>query len=183
VASVTGLSAPPQNVLLDLMQRDSSLRPTSAYIERLKQANPLLIVATGADERVWTGAYEPLVKKGLLTPEEGNLFREATGNPKRIDAHINWYRANIPQFDNIGDTDFWPDRDARLTMPAQIIWGLDDRVFAKQYAEATQTRSDQFRLLPLADVGHWPHVERAETVTQAIRNLISEATPSNSVRR
>ncbi|MEM8633641.1 MAG: alpha/beta hydrolase [Pseudomonadota bacterium] len=183
VASVTGLSAPPQNVLLSLIQRDSSLRQTSAYIERLKQANPLLIVATGGDKKVWTGAYEPLVEKGLLTPEEGDLFREATGNPKRINAHINWYRANIPPFDKIRDADFWPERGARLHMPALIVWGQDDRVFAKQYAEATKVRSDQIRMLPLAGVGHWPHVERAETVTQAIKDLISEETPLDPIRQ
>lgn len=174
VASVTGLSAPPQNVLLNLMQRDVSLRQTSAYIDRLKQANPLFIKALGAGRRIWTGAYEPLVKKGLLTPKEGDLFREATGNPKRIDAHINWYRANIPSFDAIKDADFWPNRMARLAMPAQIIWGQDDRVFANEYAEATKINSDDMRFLSLADVGHWPHVEKPEIVTQAIEELISE---------
>ncbi|GAB5483415.1 MAG: epoxide hydrolase EphM [Parasphingorhabdus sp.] len=174
VASVTGLSAPPQNVLLGLMQRDSSLRQTSAYIDRLKQANPLLIKALGGDKRVWTGAYEPLIKKGFLTPEEGELFREATGNPKRIDAHINWYRANIPSFGAIEDADFWPDQKTRVTVPAQIIWGQDDRVFAKEYAEATKASSDDMQILSLTDVGHWPHVERTETVTRAIKKLISE---------
>lgn len=174
VASVTGLSAPPQNVLLNLMQLDSSARQTSAYIERLKQANPVLIVAMGADKRVWTGAYEPLVKKGLLTSEDGDLFRKATGNPKRIDAHINWYRANIPAFDSIKDTDFWPSRNARLTMPAQIIWGQDDRVFASEYAEATKANADNIQMLSLPGIGHWPHVENPETVTRAIEKLISE---------
>lgn len=174
VASVTGLSAAPQNVLLHLMQSNSSLRKTSAYIERLKQANPLFIVAAGADKRIWAGAYEPLVKKHLLTAEEGSLFREATGNPKRIDAHINWYRANIPSFSTIKDTDFWPSQKARVTMPAQIIWGENDRVFAKEYAEETKAYSDDMQMLLLPSVGHWPHVERAEIVTQAIEKLISE---------
>ncbi len=174
VASVTGLSAPPQNVLLQLIQSNSALRNTSTYIERLKQANPVFIMAMGADKRIWTGAYEPLVKKGLLTQEEGNFFRESTGNPKRIDANINWYRANIPPFNAIKNVDFWPNRKARLIMPAQIIWGQDDRVFSKEHAEATKAYSDDIRFLMLKGIGHWPHVERPETVTQAIENLISE---------
>ena len=183
VASVTGLSAPPQNVLLNLMQRYSSARRTSAYIERLNQANPVLIVAIGADRRVWTGVYESLLKQDLLTPEEAELFREATGKPKRIDAHINWYRANIPSFNAIKDADFWPNRKARLTMPAQIIWGQDDRVFTKEYAETTQEYSDDIQVLSLPGVGHWPHVERSEKVTQAIEKLISEKETETPVVR
>lgn len=173
VASVTGLSAPPQNVLLHLMETEPELRKTSGYIERLKQANPLLIVALGGDKQVWTGAYEPLVAAGHMTAEEGELFRGPTGNPKRINAHINWYRANIPSFDAIGDKSFWPSRNARLRMPAQIIWGNKDRVFAREYAENITAYADDIKLLPLADVGHWPHWERSAAVTDAIGNLIS----------
>lgn len=174
VASVTGLSAPPQNALLNLLQSDPALRKTSDYIERLKQLNPLLIVALGGDKRVWTGAFQPLVEKGYLSVEEGEVFREPTGNPKRINAHINWYRANIPAFDAIGDKDFWPSRDARLTMASQIIWGEKDRVFAKEYATAAAAAADDMRLLPLKDVGHWPQFERPKIVTEAIAKLIVE---------
>lgn len=174
VTTVTGLSAPPQNVLLNLMQSDPSLRDTSAYIERLKQANPLLILALGSHKQVWKSAFQPLEKKGYLSSDESRLFRETTRNPKRIDAHINWYRANIPAFDSIQDQDFWPSKDARLTMPSQIIWGEKDHVFAKEYAAGTQAYSDDMRTLPLAEVGHWPQFERSEIVTRAILKLISE---------
>ncbi|MEL7447163.1 MAG: alpha/beta hydrolase, partial [Pseudomonadota bacterium] len=123
VLSVTGISAPPQNVLLASLQSDPNARSAAAYIERLKSANPLLIVATGGHKRVWTGAYEPLVRAGHLTPEAGQLMRDATGDPRRLNAHINWYRANIPAPDALTQTDFWPAPDARLPMPALMIWG------------------------------------------------------------
>lgn len=174
VASVTGLSAAPLNALLNLMKTEPELQQTSAYIERLKRANPLLIVALGADKQVWTGAFQPLVAKGYLTAAEGDLFRRATGNPKRIDAHINWYRANVPAFDAIGNDSFWPSRTARLTMPAQMIWGEDDRVFIPEYARAAAGLSSNMKLLALPEVGHWPQIERAETVTAAISQLISQ---------
>lgn len=174
VASVTGLSAPPQNALLNLLRSDPALRKTSDYIERLKKANPLLIVALGGDKQVWKGAFQPLVEKGYLTVKEGEIFRKPTGNPKRIDAHINWYRANIPAFDAIENKDFWPSRDARLTTASQIIWGENDRVFAREYAAAATAAADDMRILPLKDVGHWPQFERPEIVTEAIARLIAE---------
>lgn len=174
VTTVTGLSAPPQNVLLNLMQSDPTLRDTSAYIERLKQANPLLILALGSHKQVWKSAFQPLEQKGYLSSDESRLFREKTRNPKRIDAHINWYRANIPAFESIQDSDFWPSQKARITMPSQIIWGEKDRVFAKEYAAGTQAHSDDMRLISLPDVGHWPQFERSEIVTQTILKLIAE---------
>lgn len=175
VLSVTGISAPPLNVLLDSFATDPAAASRTAYIERLKRANPVLIVATGGHRRVWTGAYEPLVSAGHMTEQEGALFRKATGDPRRINAHINWYRANIPAPADVTEQSFWPSRTARLTMPAQLIWGKNDRIFAPAYAERMAALADDIRLLPLDDVGHWPHFERSRDVAAAVEALIEDA--------
>lgn len=175
VRSVTGIGAPPQTVLVEALERDPATRRRAAYVERLKRASPVLILATGGQNRVWDGAYEPLVRSGAMQPELGALFREATGDPKRLDAQINWYRANLPAPDAIVDDSYWPRRDARLSGPAQIIWGDRDRVFSDSYVALMRERSTDLTALEMEDTGHWPHVERAEAVTQAIRQLIETA--------
>ncbi|MEP2990227.1 MAG: alpha/beta hydrolase [Parasphingorhabdus sp.] len=173
VLTVTGLSAPPMNAVIEALEEDDEARKIAAYVERLKGANPLLIVALGADKQVCTGAYEPLVEKKFISSEEGKLFCAATGNPRRIDAHINWYRANIPAPDEIAESDFWPSRTARITAPSLLIWGKDDRVFAPKYLAKIDGLSDNLKTLPLEGVDHWPHLEREQQVTQAIRNHIA----------
>lgn len=175
VRSVTGIGAPPQTVLLEGLARDPATRERTAYVERLKRASPVLILATGGQNRVWDGAYEPLVRSGAMQPELGTLFREATGDPKRLDAQINWYRANLPAPDAIADDSFWPRRGASLTGPAQIIWGEQDQVFSDTYVALMRERSTNLTALELEGTGHWPHVERAEDVTRAIRQLIETA--------
>lgn len=175
ILSVTGISAPPQSVLLRSLENDPQARAAAAYIERLKGANPLLILIMGGDKAVWTGAYKPLVEAGHLTQEEGQLFRDATGDPKRIHAHINWYRANIPSPDALSDRDYWPSAEARLTMPAQMVWGKDDRILVASYNKRLAEIADDLRSLNLPDTGHWPHVERAAEVTRAVREHIESA--------
>lgn len=175
VLSVTGISAPPQNVLLASLETDPAARDAAAYVEQLKSANPLLIIATGGHKRVWTGAYEPLVNAGHMTPEIGQLMRDATGNPRRLNAHINWYRANIPAVDALNEDDYWPSRNARLTMPAQMIWGMDDPILVASYDERLAELADDLSTLRLPDTGHWPHVERSAEVNDAVRALIEEA--------
>lgn len=176
VLSVTGISAPPQNVLLASLANDPVARGAAAYVEQLKRANPLLVLATGGHKRVWSGAYEPLVQAGHLSEQEGTLFREATGNPRRLNAHINWYRANIPSPDALSDSDYWPSSDARLTMPAQMIWGEDDPILVASYNDKLADLADHLRSLTLPKTGHWPHVERETDVTEAILALINETT-------
>jgi len=173
VLTVTGLSAPPMNAVLDALQTDPDARKVAAYVERLKEANPLLIVVLGADKQVCSGAYEPLVAKKLMSKREGELFCDATGNPRRIDAHINWYRANIPHPDAIDESDFWPSRTARIKAPALLIWGTEDRVFAPKYVAKIDQLSDSLKKLPFEGVDHWPHIEEEQAVTKAIRAHIT----------
>ncbi len=175
VKSVTGIAAPPQEVLIEAMATSQEIRAKAAYVERLKRANSILIVATGGHKQVWKGAYEPLVSSGAMTPEEGAIFREVTSDPRRLNAHINWYRANIPAPDEIERSAYWPARRARLEMPALLIWGTQDRVFDPLYAELFLERGDMTRVLEIESVGHWPQFERAEIVTDAIKTIVEDA--------
>ncbi len=172
--TVTGLSAPPISVLLEALSSNNAIRQRASYVERIKRANPVVIVATGGIKRVWTGAYEPLVRNGSLTELEGALFRQATGNARRLDAHINWYRANIPAPEAIDDSDFWPSRSARLHVPAQVIWGENDAIFPADYVPMIAAISDRVVFRKIEDAGHWPHVEKAGAVTAAIADWVEQ---------
>ncbi len=180
VRSVTGISAPALNASLYALESDTKARESAAYVERFKQANPLLLVALGAADTIYDGAYRPLVDDGKLSPEEGALFQSATSNPKRINAHINWYRANIPHPDNLTESDFWPSRDARVTMPALYIWGEDDPIYNKVAMERLAVLSDQSRIITFPGIGHWPHVRRASEVNTAIAEHIAAASVNNA---
>lgn len=175
VLSVTGISAPAVNASLYALESDAKARESAAYVEQFKQANPLLLIALRAGDAIYDGAYRPLVDDEKLLPEEGALFRNATSNPKRINSHINWYRANIPHPDELKESDFWPSRDARVEMPALYIWGEDDPIYNQVATDRILTLSDQGRILIFPEIGHWPHVRKAGEVNVAIAEHIAAA--------
>lgn len=179
VLSVTGIAAAPQSVMLELIKTDARHREISAYVERFKGANPPLLLALGVGQRIYEGAYGPLVEAGKLSTEEGELFRQATSDPKRINAFINWYRANVPAPDDIEDSDFFPARTARITPPALFIWGTEDPIVTAEAVMQISAVSDDLQTLEIEGGGHWPHVHEHKRVTSHIRELLK----SNSATR
>ena len=178
VLSVTGISAPPLNAILYGLENDSAARESARYVERFKKANPLLLLALDTADSIYSGAYKPLVDDGKLSRDEGELFRRATSDPRRINAHINWYRANVPAPGEVMEADFWPGRDARVSVPALYIWGVDDPIYNQATIDRLLALSDDAELLMLPGIGHWPHVREAERVNAAIReNLLKAASP------
>lgn len=183
VLTVTGISAPSLNATLHALEIDPKARETAGYVERFKQANPALLVLLGTADRIFDGAYRPLIETGSLTPDEGALFRDATSDPKRTNAHINWYRANLPHPDELLEADFWPSRDARVVMPALYIWGEDDPIYNKTALDRLTSLSDQSELFALPETGHWPHVRRSELVNEALARHFAAASPATRPSR
>ncbi len=175
ISSVTSISAPPQNIMLELLRKSSHQRSASDYVEKLKAANPLLLKLLRAPAKLWTNLYLPLVENGKISLEQGRLMLNATGKVKRFDAHINWYRANFPKPDDIKESDYWPSQYATLQVPAMLIWGSEDRVFDESFIQDLERSSRRLTVLRMDGVGHSPHLEQAEKVTTAINDFIKES--------
>ena len=109
-----------------------------------------------------------------MTAEDAQVLQAATSDLRRIDRHINWYRANLPSPDAIEDADFWPSRDARLEVPALLIWGNDDTIFDPAFIGMMEQSSEDLTVLRLDGVGHAPQFEAREMVAEAIRAHIGE---------
>ncbi len=65
-----------------------------------------------------------------------------------------------------------------LTMPVQVIWGRDDRIFPVAHAEALAARlrqdadaGPQVHILPQA--GHLPHMEKSGEVNRLIKRFVA----------
>lgn len=172
--TLTAIGALPHNILLHRLDTDPKYRETFSYMSLFKSANPVLIRLMGVKEQIWKDTYSPFVEKGLITKQQGERLHEDIGQPRRTDRFINWYRANFPEFDEIADSDFWPSRSARVTVPALFIYGEDDQVVTEELAIDFKNSADSMVVLPLENTAHRPHFERKEEVTTAIRELIEE---------
>ncbi len=177
--SVTGMSAPPQNVALEMLKISEKQRAISSYVERLKSASPLLMVASGARELMAAGP-ENHFNAGRMTREEADMLQAATSDMRRINRQIHWYRANMPHPDQITDQDYWPSRDASLDVPALLIWGEDDTVFDPAFIDLMIEADEDLEVVRLPGIGHAPQFEATDAVNAALRRHIESATSATA---
>jgi len=172
IKTLTMMSAPPQSVLVELITSKADQRKTFSYIDYFRQANPLLLWGMNVEESIWQTAFEPLIKKGQLQTAEGEFFRHAASDPKRVNAHINWYKMNIPKLDDITEKDYWPHRKATVATPSLFIWGKDDFLINADTITELKSVVPNLTTLELDGVGHRPQFENPEAVSKAIRALL-----------
>jgi pimeloyl-ACP methyl ester carboxylesterase len=88
-----------------------------------------------------------------------------------------------------GQREVLVDQLPRLTMPALIVWGAEDRVFPLWQGKEAVARLQEGSLEVIPNCGHLPHVEQPQTfaaiVGRFLRERIScgEASGSDRVRR
>ena len=62
----------------------------------------------------------------------------------------------------------------RIDVPTLIVWGANDRLFPKPFAEAWQRRIPGARLAVIEACGHLPQVEKADAFVSVLQDFISE---------
>lgn len=152
-------SAPPYDLFLDMLADDPAQRAASAYVPRLQALNRDSIEQLNVPSTLFATAYGRAISEGVLTVEEGELFRGALSNPAAIDAGIAWYRANIPPFDAMTPIRGWPRRSGPITIPVLLIEGSEDKTFAPTLAKRARAKAEKLTTAMLPGVGHWTPFE------------------------
>jgi pimeloyl-ACP methyl ester carboxylesterase len=70
--------------------------------------------------------------------------------------------------------------NSRTDFPVMVIWGQRDTVIPVQHAYAARGVRPDVRLEVLADVGHFPHVERPVEVAELIHDFINSDADAQS---
>ena len=81
-------SAPPYDLFLEMLADDPAQRAASAYVPRLQALDRESIERLKVPTTLFETAYRRAISEGVLTAEEGELFRGALSNPAAIDAGI-----------------------------------------------------------------------------------------------
>ncbi|MDE8559217.1 alpha/beta fold hydrolase [Pantoea vagans] len=64
-------------------------------------------------------------------------------------------------------------RLAEVNVPALVIWGTSDGIVDEDYGRRMASSIATARFEPVADAGHFPHIEQPERVIALIRTFIS----------
>lgn len=169
---VVGMNAPPLNMFLKYLANSSEQQQRSTYMTRIKNTTLEQIQATDGGKRLAELGYSNLANRGDLSADEVALFYRAMADPERAYAMMNWYRANIPAWDQITKKDMWPAPAAPIEIPALVIWGEKDRVAVPQLVEKLANSSPNLKFVNLPGINHWTSMEQPEKANQEILDFL-----------
>jgi pimeloyl-ACP methyl ester carboxylesterase len=169
---VAGFSAPPFNQFLDLVRYDAAQQARSAYMQRFRALTLADIRARDVPSAIFAQAYGALIASGALSEAEAELFRKALADPAAIHGGMNWYRANIPPFAEISDSDYWPARGTNLTVPALLVWGNDDQTFTPSFLNLFEALEPRPQLVRIDGMNHWTTMESGTEATDALTAFV-----------
>lgn len=171
---VIGMNAPPLNMFLEYLKSSPAQQERSDYMVRIKEAKLWKMKLLGAAGSIAERSYGGLADRGDLTAEEAELFYNAMSDADTMYAMMNWYRANIPEFDAITDGNMWPSPDAKITIPALIIWAEEDNVAVPELVEQLANAGDPVKFVNLPGINHWTSMEEPQLANQAIRDFLKK---------
>lgn len=176
---VIGMSAPPLNNLLSQLAASPEQQAISDYMQRFRAITLETITANEIAKTVAEQSYAKLADNGELSPREIELFHASVGRAEAVHGGMNWYRANIPPWDEIDGESQWPSADARLNIPALFIWGEADGIFLPEIIDSLLKTETNLQIARLPGIGHWTPMEQPELANSAIRTFLEalETTP------
>ena len=98
--------------------------------------------------------------------------RQALAIPGAVDGGINWYRANIPLLQDLGEAECWPSPTASTSVPALLIWGETDTTFVAEFIDELDQYATNLEIKRLPDVGHTPMLEAPSLTTSIIEEFL-----------
>ena len=179
--AVIGMSAPPYNLFLDILRSNEEQQARSTYMQFFRTVTLDDIRSRNMGDQIWRQSYGALLERGDLSQEEGALFRTALSNPLAINGGMNWYRANMPPVEAIGEHTFWPRTNPKINVPTLLIWGEVDRTFVPEFIDRMSGYSSNVQIVRLPGVNHWTSMEQSKQASKEIASFLKLR--SRAVRR
>jgi len=156
------LNAPhPARFAEEVRRPRQFFRSTYALFFQLPRLPELLLGAN----RCWLlarGMRRSAVNKAAFTDDVLERYREAMSRPGSLTAALNYYRSARPGR---------MPADARVRVPALILWGVHDVALRKELTERLGRWVPELTVRYL-ECGHWTQQERPEEVNQYLLEFL-----------
>lgn len=174
VNKVIAINAPPFNVFLNMLAHSDSQREASSYIDMLTSWVGELYFYIKGPELMWGSSLQQLHEKGHVNDEFKRAFLAAWSQKGAAEAAVNWYKANIPAFDEINDDSYLQDKNTRIQVPSLLIWSKNDKAFSFDTFQAIPRYVDNLEINVIDTASHTPHLDHTTEVLDAIEEFIAQ---------
>ncbi|MBV7258666.1 alpha/beta fold hydrolase [Erythrobacter crassostreae] len=166
-------SAPSYNLLLDLLANDPEQRAASSYMPKLLEIDRQTASTTAFAQSFFDLAYQRMLDTDVLDAREGELFKDALHREGALYAGIQWYKANIPAFDNLDPASaYWPKAGTRTDVPVLLVRGAQDRTFVQRMEFDALDEATDLTTLTIDGVGHWTPFQEPFASNEALAEFI-----------
>lgn len=163
------LNAPPLGAMRRGLRRPRQLlRSWYVFFFQLPWIPELLLRAFDYKAVEWI-LRRDLRGRELFGDDDLALYKAALSKPGALTAQINYYRAAFRGLFRRGKV-----KEPRLTVPAMVIWGEDDRYLGSHFADDLARWVAGVRVERISYAGHWVQLDAAKRVNELIVAFLGE---------
>ena len=116
-------NAPPWAAFMHSLATMPEQRQASEYMDRLKAETAEEVFLTNNAKRLWEVSFAPLVERGHYSDIHKEHYLDCWQTPGSLTGFLNWYRANVPPFDEIAGSNYRPNPDNQILTKTLLLWG------------------------------------------------------------
>lgn len=155
---------------------DPAQRAASQYITEFRDRDVEGEVAEKGVEWFFKDRFAR-ISGGAISADDKAAYIDEWSQPGALTGMLNWYRASpmqVPAPDAPAvSTPFLDAPFPRLTMPALVIWGMQDEALLPCQLDGLDTHIADLTIIRVADAGHFIPWEQPEAVTKAMRGWLA----------
>lgn len=176
IAGLIALNAPPSGIFQHLILHDSQQNAASQYITMLRSEAADAVFCEQRAEALIERFLGDATRRGLVTPADLEVYRDAWTRAGAWAAMRAWYRAAPFEIPPAGAIPAMAPDSAlpslTIACPVLIIWGERDTVFVPTMPDMIANACPQARVIRLPDAGHVPHRDAPALCADLIRDFI-----------
>jgi pimeloyl-ACP methyl ester carboxylesterase len=163
----------PANAFIKVLSQSDSQRERSKYIHKLDGWLAKIAFFVKGSDLLWQGLVKTY-EQGHIDESAKKAFLAAWDQKGAAQGAINWYTANIPRFEDIQESDYWPSKTASSTVPTLLIQSKDDPAFTSDAFEIVQEYVTELKIQIIETDSHSPFLDHTEKVNKMISTFIAQ---------
>jgi len=168
INKVVVINAPPFNAFLSSLVGNHSQREASHYIPKMTGLIAKAYFMYKGEDVFWGASLENMYQAGHIDESFKKTFLASWQQPRAVTSAVNWYKANIPAFDDINESTYWPPRQAslenKIKVPSLLIWSKDDKAFTDDTFNEIPKFVDNMQIKIIDTDSHAPQLDHSEEV-------------------
>ncbi|MEM7333792.1 MAG: alpha/beta hydrolase [Chloroflexota bacterium] len=167
-------NAPPLSALHFALATMPEQKDASAYMYRLKAHTAESTLLANRCERLWQVSFERLMAAGIFSDHDKAKYLNCWETPGSLTGFLNWYRANISEFDQIDAERHKPNAENQVHTKTLLLWGEHERAFIRPLLKIIPKYAPNVQIVDVPNASHWIHLENPSLFHYLIFKFISQ---------